>query len=185
MTTKLPSPLSPLAPIGPRLPTPDADMPGGPGTMVPRWMAWTFFAVAMLFWVMLCMYWHFRIYGAKLDGLRHGENVTAAELFEHIPEARRRVPAAAARIRYRSEWRLTPTGRKGRTFIRYDLPRDEFDREVASTRSLTPIEKPTEFEHVDATVSRGWCFLKDYPGHVDLELFDADELRVWKYSLRK
>jgi len=181
MTTKLPDPLDPFAPSARRVRPPEADMPGGPDTMVPRWMAVTFFCVALLFWVMLSMYWHIRAYEAKLDGVRHGEGVTTAELFEHLSEARRRVPEYAFDVSYRSQWRHTPTGRKGRTSVRYEAPRKEFDRERAATRSLTKIEGPKKFKHVGATVSRGWYFLKDYPGHVDLELYDDERLTVWKF----
>ena len=150
---------------------------------MPRPLRWTASFIMMLFWVMACMYVHVNYRIAGRDGLRCAEGLSAAELFEHIPEARRRVPAGAADVTYRSEWRHG-FRRTGSILVAYTLAEDEFRREVAATRMLVPIEKPETFEPIGLIATRGYFFRKEHPGYCDIEVYDLDTLRVWKYSDR-
>ena len=178
------TPLSPLRSPGPTPGPAQAPPPDPSEGRAPRYLIWTVVAVWMLFWTMFANYYHLSSLTSKRNGLRRAEGVTVAELFEHIPEASRRIPGAATNASYSSEW-YGGARRRGSATIAYDVSAQEFRSEVAASRDLKPVEAPMDFPALGVTVSRGWYYTKDYPGYRDLEVYDAERLRVHQHWLRR
>jgi hypothetical protein len=150
------------------------------GAWIGRSVIWALFAVVWLILTLVSCYPHALFAQTKADGIRRAENVTAAELFEHLPEARPHVPASALDVTYVSGW-FRGGGTAGWWEAEYGLTQDDFDRALeAGKAGLTPFKGSLSFGDFEYW-GEGYYEKTGTRATLSCKVFDTRRTRVVDY----